>query len=99
MGRRLGRCSRSLLCVGRDSAVGVRAVVEAHLGREATRSERESSRRAAHLLERSGGAKVVHVAVPPSIHRRGGTFLVVVRPDLDVLETVTSVVRVGRDRQ
>jgi hypothetical protein len=27
----------------------------------------------------------VHVAVPPSIHRNGGTFLVVVRPDLDVL--------------
>ena len=55
------------------------------MGREATRSERESSRRAAHLLERSGGAKVVHVAVPPSIHRKGGTFLIVVRPDLDVL--------------
>jgi hypothetical protein len=43
-------------------AVGVRAVVVTHLGREATRSELEAARRAARLLEQRGQLRVVHVS-------------------------------------
>jgi hypothetical protein len=38
------------------------------------------------LLERAGGARVTYVSVPSSLHRAGGTYLVVVRSDLDVLD-------------
>jgi hypothetical protein len=58
------------------NAVGVRAVVVTHLGREPTRSELEAARRAARLLEQRGQLKVVHVSVPPRLNQRGGTFLV-----------------------
>lgn len=55
--------------------VGVRSVVEGHLGRQPTRAESEAARRAAHLLERSGLARVAHVCVPSE--RGGGVVLAV----------------------
>ena len=39
-------------------------------------------------MERNGQAKAVYVAVPASLDRKGGTFLVLVRADLNVLRWI-----------
>jgi hypothetical protein len=54
-------------------AVGVRAVVVTHLGREPTRSKLEA-------------ARVVHVSVPSRLNQRGGTFLVAARSEFGLLD-------------
>jgi hypothetical protein len=55
VGQALGRWQQVLMeALAEHKAVGVRAVVVSHLGREATRAEIEAARRAAHLLERRG---------------------------------------------
>jgi uncharacterized membrane protein len=87
MGQALGRWQQVLVeALADHKAVGVRAVVVAHLGRELTRSELEAARRAAHLLEQRGQLKVVHVSVPPRPNQRGGTFLVATRSELGLLD-------------
>jgi hypothetical protein len=99
MGQALGRWQQVLLeALAEHKAVGVRAVVVSHLGREATRSELEAARRAARLLEQRGELKVIHVSVPPRLNQRGGTFLVATRsglglhdwPDESALQTVAT---------
>src|SRR5215212_3655019 len=86
MGHPLGRWQQILAsALAEHSAVGVRAVVEAHMGREAARSERESYRRAAYLLSAAAGQRLCTWRCHLRPTAKGGTFLVVVRPDLDVL--------------
>ena len=64
MGQALGRSQQVLMeALAEHKAVGVRAVVVRQSG-EATRTEIDAARRAAHLLERRGQLKVMHVAVP-----------------------------------
>ena len=48
-------------------------------------------------MERNGQAKAVYVAVPASLDRKGGTFLVLVRADLNVLRWIVpaAAARVG----
>ena len=75
-----------MAALAEHKAVGVRAAVVSHLGREATRAEIEAARRAAHLLERRGQVKVVHVAVPAGLDHSGGTFLVATRSELGLLD-------------
>jgi hypothetical protein len=49
--------------------VAVQTVVEDHLGRRPSRAELTAARRAAHLLERGGGATISGVAVASGISR------------------------------
>jgi hypothetical protein len=80
---RLGRWQQVIVDALADrDAVGLRAVVEGHLGRRATRAEITAGRRAAHLLERGGRVRVERVKVPTPKGRKGAILLVVVRPDL-----------------
>jgi hypothetical protein len=80
MGQVLGRWQQVLMeALAEHKAVGVRAVVVSHLGREATRAELNATRQAAHLLEQRGHLKVVHVAVPTGLNHSGGTFLLATR--------------------
>ena len=66
--------------------VGVRAVTEWHLGRPATRSEREAARHAVRAMERAGRVKLQHVSVPRQADQLGGRLLVAGRGDLRLLE-------------
>ena len=87
MGQALGRWQQVLMeALAEHTAVGVRAVVVSHLGREATRAEIEAARRAAHRLELRGQLKTVQVAVPAGLNHKGGTFLVATRSEMDLLD-------------
>jgi hypothetical protein len=87
VGQALGRWQQVLMeALADHKAVGVRAVVVAHLGREPTRSELEAARRAARMLEQRGQLTTVHVSVPPRLNQRGGTFLVATRSELGLLD-------------
>jgi hypothetical protein len=86
LGQALGRWQQVLYGFAKHKAVGVRAVVVSHLGREATRAELEAARRAAHLLGRRGQLKVVRVAVPAGLNHRGGTFLIATRSEMGLLD-------------
>jgi hypothetical protein len=86
-GQALGRWQQVLIgALAEHKAVGVRAVVVSHLGREATRAEIQSARRAAHLLERRGQVKLLQVAVPAGLDKSGGSFLVATRSEMGLLE-------------
>ena len=63
--------------------VGLRAVVEGHLGRRAVRAESIAAQRAARLLARSGQVMLAHVRVPSAKGRMSAELLLVVRAGLD----------------
>ena len=75
-----------MAALAEHKAVGVRAAVVSHLGREATRAEIEAARRAARRLERRGQLKVVQVAVPAGTNHRGETYLVSTRSEIGLLD-------------
>jgi hypothetical protein len=66
-----------------EPIVLVRAVLEAHLGRVASRSELTACRRAAHHLAATGRARVARLPAGSGYERTGG-YLVLTRPDADV---------------
>src|SRR5918997_655107 len=66
--------------------VGVRAVIEWHLGRSATRSESEAARRAVRAMERAGRVTLQQVSVPRQPDQLGGRLLVAGRGDLSLLD-------------
>ena len=63
--------------------VGLRAVVEGHLGRRAQRAESIAAQRAAGLLARSGQVRLAHVRVPTAKGRRSAELLVVAQAGVD----------------
>lgn len=74
----LGRWQLVLVdALARQPAIGVRATVAQHLGREGNRAELIAARRAAHGLD--GIADVVHVAVATSDQVGERAMLVLVR--------------------
>ena len=66
--------------------VGLRAVIEGHLGRRAVRAESTAAQRAARLLARSGQVALVHVRVPSAKGRKSAELLLVVRAGIDPTE-------------
>lgn len=66
-----------------EPIVLVRAVLEAHLGRVASRSELTACRRAAHHLAATGRAQVARLPAGGGYEGTGG-YLVLARPDADV---------------
>lgn len=80
---RIGRWSALLLAaLEAEPIVLVRAVLEAHLGRVASRSELTACRRAAHHLAATDRARVARL--PPRYgYERTGGYLVLTRPDTD----------------
>ena len=65
MAQRLGRWQRLLIdALAQHETVVVQAVVEEHLGRQATRAERSAAQRAAHRLARDGGGAISYVHAP-----------------------------------
>lgn len=82
---RFGRWQQAILeAVDRYEVVGVRAVVEGHLGRRGARAESAAAQRAARLLARSGQARLAHVRVPAAKDRRSAELLVVARTTADL---------------
>ena len=81
---RVGRWSALLLAaLEAEPIVLVRAVLEAHLGRVASRSELTACRRAAHHLAATGRAQVARL--PPQYgYERAGGYLVLAHADADV---------------
>ena len=69
--------------LARHELVGLRAVVEGHLGRRAARAESTAAQRAARLLARSGQVSLAHVRVQSAKGRRGAELLLIVRAGLD----------------
>jgi hypothetical protein len=66
--------------------VGLRAVVEGHLGRRAARAESIAAQRAARLLARSGLVALAHVRVPSAKGRRSAELLLIARAGIDPIE-------------
>lgn len=82
---RLGRWQQAVMdALDLHEVVGVRAVVEGHLGRRGTRAESTAAQRAARRLARSGQVHPAHVRVPGGKGRRGSELLIVARPGTDL---------------
>ena len=78
MARWLGRWQQLLVdALAQHETVVVQAVVEEHLGRQATRAERSASQRAAHRLARDGGVAIRYVHASAGV---GRARLAVTRP-------------------
>ena len=69
--------------LAQHNMVGLRAVIEGHLGRRALRAESTAAQRAARLLARSGQVTLAHVRVPSARGRKSAELLLVVRAGLD----------------
>lgn len=81
---RFGRWQEVIMtALSRYDIVGLRAVVEGHLGRRAVRAEGTAAQRAARLLANSGQVTLAHVRVPSAKGRRSAKLLVVARADVD----------------
>lgn len=81
--RRHGRWQQLLLDeLETAEAVGVRALVQKHLGRRATRAEITAARRAARSLAAAGAAELIHVRVPGGEQHRGA-LPVAIRPGIE----------------
>ena len=81
---RFGRWQEVIMdALAQHDMVGLRAVVEGHLGGRAVRAESTAAQRAARLLARSGQVRLVHVRVPSAKGRKGAELLLVVRAGLD----------------
>ena len=80
----------SLLLAALDEApaVGVRRVLERHVGRDPSRAELSAVRRAAHQLAAAGLAEVVHLRAPRVRTGRGSSYLVLTRLGAVVAEEV-----------
>ena len=81
---RFGRWQQVIMdALAQHELVGLRAVVEGHLGRRAQRAESTAASRAARLLARSGQVRLAHVRVPAAKGRRSAELLVVARAEID----------------
>ena len=84
MPHRMGRWSALLLAaLEAEPIVLVRAVLDAHLGRAASRAEVNACRRAAHHLAATGRARVAHLPAQGGYEGTGG-YLVLARTDTDI---------------
>src|ERR671916_190870 len=87
LGRPLHQWQQLFAAVLEDHpVVGVRAVIEWHLGRPATRSEREAARHAVRAMERAGRVTLQQVSVPRQPDHLGGRLLLAGRGDLGLLD-------------
>ena len=81
---RLGRWQEVIMdALAEHEMVGLRAVVEGHLGRRAAWAESTAAQRAARLLARSGQVSLAHVRVRSAKGRRSAELLLIVRAGLD----------------
>ena len=81
---RFGRWQQVIMdALAQYELVGLRAVVEGHLGRRAQRAESIAAQRAARLLARTGQVRLAHVRVPAAKGRQGAELLLVARADVD----------------
>ena len=81
---RLGRWQEVIMdTLAQHDMVGLRAMVEGHLGRRAVRAESTAAQRVARLLARSGQVALAHVRVPSAKGRKSAELLLVVRAGLD----------------
>jgi hypothetical protein len=63
--------------------VGLRAVLEGHLGRRPAKGERTAAQRAARMMARSGQVRLAHVRVPTIRGRRSAEWVVIGRAEVD----------------
>ena len=81
---RFGRWQQVIMdALAQYELVGLRAVVEGHLGRHAERAEATAGQRAARLLAHSGQVRLAHVRVPAAKGRKGAVLHVVARAEVD----------------
>ena len=86
---RFGRWQQVIMdALAQYELVGLRAVVEGHLGRRPVKAESTAAQRAARLLARSGHVRLAHIRVPTTRGRRSAELLVIGRTEVD-LRTIT----------
>ena len=96
MSRGPGRWQRVLLAALNDSeAIHVVGVACLHLGRNATRAEEVSVRRAARVLAQSGRARAIYERLPTVDRSHVTHQLVLTRPDSDRKSTLLPTNRPG----
>ena len=78
--------------------VGLRAVVEGHLGRRGERAESTAAQRSVRLLARSGQVQLTHVRVPTAKGRRSAELLVVARAEVDPADLTDSALQAAAVR-
>ena len=81
---RFGRWQQVIMdALAQYELVGLRAVLEGHLGRRPAKGESTAAQRAARMMARSGQVRLAHVRVPTIRGHRSAEWVVIGRAEVD----------------
>jgi hypothetical protein len=81
---RFGRWQQVIMdALAQYELVGLRTVLDGHLGRRPAKGESTAAQRAARMMARSGQVRLAHVRVPTIRGRRSAEWVVIGRAEVD----------------